>query len=155
MAITYPMEKSPSWDASRSSDSHEILNILRDPKVHYGTHNSPPHVPILSQIDPVHNPNHNTRRPILILSSNLHMSISKHLLSDKRVRCGRWATGVLVGMGSQLHAPAALPQEKGPKYRLIDKYGEAQGRYGSLESRRRIYWACLLTERLTRHVGGI
>jgi hypothetical protein len=40
------MQQNPSWEANRSSASQGIPRI----------HNSPPHAPILSQIDPVHAP---------------------------------------------------------------------------------------------------
>jgi hypothetical protein len=54
--LAYSMEQSPSWEANWFSGSQEIPHILWNPKVHYRIHKCPPPVPILSQIDPVHNP---------------------------------------------------------------------------------------------------
>ena len=51
------MENNP-WEANQFSASQEIPCILLNPKVHYRIHNSSPPapVPILSHLDPVHNP---------------------------------------------------------------------------------------------------
>jgi hypothetical protein len=55
--------------------------ILWNPKVHHRIHNSPPPVPILSQLDPIYTPPHRTpRRSILILSSHLCLGLSSGLL---------------------------------------------------------------------------
>ena len=54
--LTYSMEQSPYWKVKRFSASQEIPHILWNPNVHYHIHNSPPLVPILSQLDPVHTP---------------------------------------------------------------------------------------------------
>jgi len=54
--LTYSMVQSPSWEANWFAASQEIPRILRNPKVHYRTHKCPPPVPIVKQLDPVHNP---------------------------------------------------------------------------------------------------
>ena len=57
--LSYSMEQSPSLEANLFSASQESPHILWNPNVHYRTHNSPPHVPILSQFDSVQTPTSN------------------------------------------------------------------------------------------------
>jgi hypothetical protein len=78
--LTNSMEQSPSWEANRSSASQEIPRVLWNPKVHYRTDKSPPPVPILSHINPVHAPHPNSWRSILILSSHLRRGCKYTLL---------------------------------------------------------------------------
>jgi hypothetical protein len=46
--ITPSMEQSLSWEANRFSASQETPRILRNPKLHYRSHESPQPVPTLA-----------------------------------------------------------------------------------------------------------
>ena len=79
LILSYSMQQSHSWEANCFSASQEIPRILWDPKVQYRNHKCPLPVPILNQLDPVHNPRPTSWSSISILSSHLRLDLPNDL----------------------------------------------------------------------------
>jgi hypothetical protein len=62
------------------STSQEIIRILWNPKVQHRVHNSPPQVPILSQMNPIHIPKPYFRKIHLNVISHLRLGLPSGLL---------------------------------------------------------------------------
>jgi len=77
--LTNLMEQSPSWGAKGWSASQEIPHILWNLKARFRIHKILPTVHILNRINPVHAPHPTYWRPIIILSSHLHLSLPRNL----------------------------------------------------------------------------
>ena len=65
----------PSSEADSSSASQKIPRILWDTKVHYHVYNSPPLVPNLSHMNPVHTAQHHFYRTTVVLSSQTSVAL--------------------------------------------------------------------------------
>jgi len=91
MPYLLPMAKKLS-EANSCSVSQEILSLLRNGKVHYRVRKSPPPVPILNQIHPVHTlPSYFSRINfnIILPSTPRSSKWSLHLFSNQNFACMR------------------------------------------------------------------
>jgi hypothetical protein len=70
----------PSWEIANGAATQELPSILWNLNVHYRIHKSPPLVPIVRQIDPVHTiPSYISLRPILTWSTHLCLGLPNGL----------------------------------------------------------------------------
>ena len=79
--LTYSMQQSPSCGANSILASQKIPRILCSPKVHYRSRKCPPPVPILSRLDPFHNPTSNFLKILLNIILPSTPAFSKWSLS--------------------------------------------------------------------------
>ena len=81
-SITQLTKQSLPWEASRSAANQDSPRILWNPKVHYRIHNSPPPVPVLSQISRFHVLQPIYLKCIVILSSHLRLGLPNGFFSS-------------------------------------------------------------------------
>jgi hypothetical protein len=76
--LTKFTELNTSWEAANCAAIQELHRILRNPKIYYRLHKSPPLVPILNYINIVHTTS-SCLRSILILSTHLRFCVPSGL----------------------------------------------------------------------------
>jgi hypothetical protein len=77
-ALTNFMDLRPSWGPASCTATQELPSILWNPQVHCSVQKSPPPVPILSHINPIHTiPSY--LRSTLILSTHIRLGLPRGL----------------------------------------------------------------------------
>jgi hypothetical protein len=78
------MELSPSWEAANCAATQELHSVLWNPKVHYRVHKSPPLIPNLRQIDPIHtNPSYISKIHFNIVHPPLRVGVPSGLFPSE------------------------------------------------------------------------
>ena len=116
--LTYSTVQSPSWEANWFAASHEIPRILRNPKVHYRTHNRPPTVSILGQPNPVHIP-----------TSHL-LEIHPNIIHPSTPRSPQWSLSLRFPQQDPIHPLSSPIGATCPAHLiLLDNHFITQGNY--------------------------
>jgi hypothetical protein len=118
--LTYSMQHSPSWKVKKFWASQEIPRILWNPKAHCCIHKCPPHVPILSQLNPVHTP---TSHFLMITKSRVPFSLLRlHQSISSGPRFSPWLFRNMIRFyGEELLAPRPTPNlEDHPLSAVLD-----------------------------------
>jgi hypothetical protein len=74
------MELNITSEVASCSATQEFTNILWYPMIHYRVHSSPPLIPILSQINPVHTTPSYISKICFNISSNLRLGLPNGLI---------------------------------------------------------------------------
>jgi hypothetical protein len=89
------MELSPSWEAVSCAATQELPSFLWNPKINFRVHKSPPLVPFLSQISPIHTILSYLFKSILMLSTHLRLGLPSGLFPS-----GIWLDIVFVKLSA-------------------------------------------------------
>jgi hypothetical protein len=116
------MELSPPPEATSCSATQKFPNILWDHKVHYCVHKSLPLIPILGQINPVHDTPSYFSKIHLSITSDLHLVLPSDLFpsrfTTKILYAFRFSPCMLHSLPISPSLTSIIPIICGQKYRL-------------------------------------